>query len=72
MAKKKKAKTKPKVKKTKTKVEVKKPKKVKKAKPKKVKAIPKGYHTFTPYLVMQGAADALAFYKNAFGAKELV
>jgi PhnB protein len=55
-----------------------KPNKVKKAKPKKtkvkakkVKAIPKGYHTATPYLVMKGAADAIAFYKKAFGAVEL-
>ena len=35
-----------------------------------VKAIPEGYHSVTPYLVMDGAAQALDFYKRAFGAKE--
>jgi PhnB protein len=56
-----------------TKVKVKKAKKIKpkKTKVKKVKAIPKGYHTATPYLVMKGAADAIEFYKKAFGAVEL-
>ena len=38
----------------------------------KVAAIPKGYHTATPYLVIKGAAAALAFYAKAFGAKEKV
>jgi PhnB protein len=36
-----------------------------------VKAIPEGYHTVTPYLVVDGAARAIEFYKEAFGAKEL-
>jgi PhnB protein len=36
-----------------------------------VKAIPEGYHTVTPYLIIKGAADALEFYKQAFGATEL-
>ena len=36
-----------------------------------VKAIPDGYHTVTPYLIIKGAADALEFYKKAFGATEL-
>jgi PhnB protein len=36
-----------------------------------VKAIPEGYHSLTPYLVMKGAAQALEFYAKAFGAKEL-
>jgi PhnB protein len=36
-----------------------------------VRPIPKGYHSVTPYLVMQGAAKALDFYKQAFGAVEL-
>ena len=47
-------------------------KKVKKvkAKVKKVRAIPEGYHTATPYLVIRGAANAIDFYKNAFGAVE--
>jgi PhnB protein len=36
----------------------------------KVKAIPEGYHAVTPYLVVDGAATALDFYKRAFGATE--
>jgi PhnB protein len=36
-----------------------------------VKPIPKGYHSVTPYLVVENAAKALEFYKNAFGAKEM-
>ncbi|MEX2174617.1 MAG: VOC family protein [Pirellulaceae bacterium] len=36
-----------------------------------VKPIPDGYHTATPYLVIGGAAQAIEFYKQAFGAKEL-
>jgi len=35
----------------------------------KVQAIPKGYHTLTPYLNIKGAANAIEFYKKAFGAK---
>lgn len=38
----------------------------------KKEAMPKGYHTVTPYLCVQGAADAIAFYKKAFGAKEVM
>jgi PhnB protein len=37
-----------------------------------VKAIPDGYHSATPYLIVNGAARALDFYKRAFGAKELM
>ena len=33
-----------------------------------VKPVPDGYHTLTPYLVMKGAARAIEFYKNVFGA----
>lgn len=41
------------------------------AKKKKVAAIPKGYNTITPYLIISGqAAKAIDFYKKAFGAKE--
>jgi PhnB protein len=40
--------------------------------PAKVKAIPDGYHTATPYLILQGAAAALDFYKKVFGATEFV
>jgi len=36
-----------------------------------VKSIPDGYHSVTPYLIIQGAADAIEFYKKAFGATEL-
>jgi len=34
-----------------------------------VKAIPKGYHTITPNLVIRDAAKAIDFYKKAFGAE---
>jgi PhnB protein len=37
----------------------------------KVKPIPEGYHTATPYLTVDGAARAIEFYQRAFGAKEL-
>jgi PhnB protein len=37
-----------------------------------VKPIPDGYHTATPYLIVKGAADAIEFYKKAFGATELM
>lgn len=37
----------------------------------KAKPIPDGYHTITPHLVIRGAAKAIEFYKNAFGAEEL-
>jgi PhnB protein len=33
-------------------------------------AVPKGYRTVQPYLIVEGAAKALAYYKAAFGAKE--
>ncbi len=36
-----------------------------------VKPIPDGYHVVTPYLVIDGATQALQFYQKAFGAKEL-
>jgi len=35
-----------------------------------VKPIPEGYHTITPSLICRGAADAIEFYKKAFGAVE--
>jgi PhnB protein len=37
-----------------------------------VKHVPDGYHTAIPYLVVDGAARALDFYTQAFGAKELM
>ena len=36
------------------------------------KAIPDGYTTATPYLIVKGAADAIDFYKRAFGATEML
>ena len=40
--------------------------------PGEVKPIPEGYHSVTPYLCVDGAADALDFYKKAFDAEELL
>jgi PhnB protein len=37
-----------------------------------VSYIPKGYNTITPYLVIKGAAKAIDYYKNVFGAKVVV
>ena len=37
-----------------------------------VKPIPEGYEGATPYLCCKDAAEALDFYKAAFGAKELM
>lgn len=34
------------------------------------KAIPDGYHTLTPYLIVNGGAKALEFYGRALGAVE--
>ena len=36
-----------------------------------VKFTPDGYHTATPYLIINGAAAAIDFYKKAFAATEL-
>jgi len=35
-----------------------------------VKPIPDGYHNVTPYLIVDGAAKAIDFYKKVFGATE--
>ena len=35
-----------------------------------VKPIPDGYHSVQPYLIFNGAAKAIEFYKKAFGATE--
>jgi len=48
------------------------PKKARRAKAKKVSPVPRGYHTVTPHLVCRGAADAMAFYQKAFGAREIM
>jgi PhnB protein len=39
--------------------------------PEQVKAVPPGFHTLTPHLVVRNAEQALEFYKNAFGAEVL-
>lgn len=36
----------------------------------KVKSVPDGYGTVTPMLNIKGAAEAIEFYKKAFGAEE--
>lgn len=36
-----------------------------------VDPIPDGFSTITPHLVVDGAAEAIEFYKKAFGAEEL-
>ena len=33
-------------------------------------SLPEGYHSITPYLVVNDASKAIDFYKRAFGAKE--
>jgi PhnB protein len=35
-------------------------------------AAPKGYHSVTPYLSVDDAAAAIAFYQKAFGAREVM
>jgi PhnB protein len=35
------------------------------------KPIPEGYHSLTPQLTLDNAAQTIEFYKKAFGAKEL-
>jgi len=37
-----------------------------------VKPIPEGYHTVTPYLILNEASEAVAFYKRALGASEVL
>jgi uncharacterized glyoxalase superfamily protein PhnB len=36
-----------------------------------VSPIPEGFHTVTPHLVVNHAADAIEFYRQAFGAEEI-
>jgi len=36
-----------------------------------IKAIPEGFHTLTPHLIVKGAAQAIEFYKKAFNAEEI-
>lgn len=37
-----------------------------------VRPIPEGYHSITPYLAVRGAAEAIEFYRRAFGAQEIM
>lgn len=37
-----------------------------------VNHIPEGYHSVTPYLIVDGAAEAIRFYGEAFGASEVL
>jgi len=37
----------------------------------KVKAIPDGFHTLSPHIVVRDAGKAIEFYKKAFGAEEV-
>jgi PhnB protein len=37
-----------------------------------VQPIPEGYHSLTPYLAVEDADKAIEFYKDAFGAQELL
>lgn len=36
-----------------------------------VNPVPEGFHTVTPYMVIKGAAKAIEFYKEVFGAEEI-
>jgi len=36
-----------------------------------VKPIPEGYHSVTPYIIVDDASAAIDFYSRAFGAKEV-
>lgn len=37
-----------------------------------VKPVPEGYHSVTPYLIVDDAAAAIQFYAAAFGAEEVL
>ena len=37
-----------------------------------VNPIPEGYHSVTPYLIVDGADEAIRFYEKAFGATEVL
>jgi PhnB protein len=37
-----------------------------------VKPVPDGYHSITPYLTFDGAAEAIEFYQKIFGATEIL
>jgi len=48
------------------------PRRAAKPRPAAVKAIPDGYHSATPYLIVKGGSAAIDFYRRAFGATELM
>ena len=37
-----------------------------------VSPVPSGYHSLTPYIIVDGAEQALAWYAKAFGAREVM
>lgn len=37
-----------------------------------VKPIPEGYHSITPYLIIDGASEAIEFYRKVLGATEIM
>ena len=37
-----------------------------------MRPIPEGFHSVTPYLIVDGAAEAIRFYEQAFGATEVM
>jgi PhnB protein len=39
--------------------------------PEQVQAVPQGFHTLTPHLIVRDADQAIEFYKKAFGAEVL-
>jgi len=45
---------------------------VKSTKKTSVKPVPAGYHTATPYMIVNNASKAMEFYKKAFGATEVL
>ena len=49
-----------------------KPKSKSKSKSKRPSPIPEGFRSVTPYLAINGAAEAIEWYKKTFGAKEFV
>lgn len=38
----------------------------------KVRAIPEGFHTVSPHIIVKEAGKAIEFYKKAFGAEEVM
>jgi uncharacterized glyoxalase superfamily protein PhnB len=38
---------------------------------KSVRAVPEGFHSLSPHIIVRNAGEAIEFYKKAFGAEEL-